>query len=62
MRQALLILSLLTLVGIAAANIGDALIFTQGITFNPDGLPANPSTLTTVATILSGAGASSAYP
>ena len=56
MRQALLILSLLTLAVIAAANIGDALIYTQGITYNPDGLPANPSTLATVATIMSGAG------
>ena len=56
MRQALLILSLLTLAVIAAANIGDALIYMQGITYNPDGLPANPSTLATVATIMSGAG------
>jgi hypothetical protein len=56
MRQALLILSLLTLVVILAANIGDALIYTQGITYNPDGLPVNPSTLATVATLLSGVG------
>jgi hypothetical protein len=56
MRQALLILSLLTLAVIAAANIGEALIFTQNITYNPDGLPANPSMLATVATIMSGAG------
>ena len=56
MRQALLILSLLTLAVIAAANIGDALIYTQGITYTPDGLPVNPSTLATVATIMSGVG------
>jgi len=56
MRQALLILSLLTLAVIAAANIGEALIFTQNITYNPDGLPANPSLLATFATIMSGAG------
>jgi len=56
MRQALLILSLLTLAVIAAANIGDALIYAQNITFNPDGLPAAPSTLATIATIMSGAG------
>ena len=41
---------------IVAANIGDALIYTQGITYNPDGLPANPSALATVATIMSGVG------
>ena len=56
MRQALLILSLLTLAVIAAANIGDALIYTQNITFNPDGLPAAPSTLATTATIMSAVG------
>jgi hypothetical protein len=56
MRQALLTLSLLTLAVIAAANIGDALIYAQNITFNPDGLPAAPSTLATIATIMSGAG------
>jgi hypothetical protein len=56
MRQALLILSLLTLAVIAAANVGDVLIYTQGITYNPDGLPVNPSTLATVATIMSGVG------
>jgi hypothetical protein len=49
MRQALLILSRLTLMVIAAVNIGNALIYTHGITYNP-------ATLTTVATIMSGAG------
>ncbi|HEY7021613.1 MAG TPA: hypothetical protein VH349_10895 [Ktedonobacterales bacterium] len=56
MRLALLILSLLTLTVIAIANIGDALIYARNITFNPDGLPAAPSTLATIATIMSGVG------
>jgi hypothetical protein len=52
MRRALSILSLLTLTLIALANIGEAIIFTLGVTLSLDGQPSVPSPLATVAALM----------
>jgi hypothetical protein len=52
MRRALLIRSLLTLTLIAVANIGEAIIFTLGVTLNLDGQPSVPSPIATVAALM----------
>jgi hypothetical protein len=57
MKRALLILSLITLVALGAAIVAQALIFTNGITFDPNGQPVHPTRLAVVATVVAGYGA-----
>lgn len=52
MKRALQVLSLVTLVGVIAATVAQALTVTQGITYDPNGQPLNPSALTQWVTIL----------
>lgn len=52
MRRALLIVSLLTLVTALAALVAQTLTVTQGISYDPNGQPIHPTTLTLIVTIL----------
>ena len=52
MRRALLIVSLLTLVTALAALVAQTLTVTQGISYDPNGQPVNPTALTLIVTIL----------
>jgi hypothetical protein len=56
MKRALQIVSLVTLVTVVAAMVAQVLTITQGITYDSNGQPVNPSTLTLVVTILGVAG------
>ena len=56
MKRALQIVSLVTLITVVAAMVAQALTVTQGITYDSNGQPVNPSTLTLVVTILGVAG------
>lgn len=56
MRRALLIVSLLTLATTLAAQIAQTLTVTQGIYYDPNGQPVNPTALTQAVTILGVAG------
>lgn len=56
MKRALQIVSLVTLVTVIAAMVAQALTITQGVTYDANGQPVNPSTLTLVVTILGVAG------
>lgn len=57
MKRVLLVLSLITLVALGAAIVAQALIFTNGITFDPHGQPVHPTRLAVVATVIAGYGA-----
>ena len=57
MKRALLILSLITLLVLGAVIVAQALIFTNGITFDPHGQPVHPTRLAVVATVVAGYGA-----
>jgi|GEM_PF-1357554 uncharacterized membrane protein len=52
MKRALQIVSLVTLITVVAAMVAQALTVTQGITYDSNGQPVNPSTLTLIVTIL----------
>ena len=56
MKRALQIVSLVTLITVVAAMVAQALTVTQGITYDSNGQPVNPSTLTLIVTILGVAG------
>ena len=56
MKRALQIISLVTLVTVIAAMVAQVLTVTQGVTYDANGQPVNPSTLTLVVTILGVAG------
>ncbi len=56
MKRALLIVSLVTLALVVAAMVAQALTVAQGITYDANGQPVNPSTLTLIVTILGVAG------
>lgn len=56
MKRALQIVSLVTLITVVAAMVAQVLTVTQGITYDANGQPINPSTLTLVVTILGVAG------
>ncbi|HEU4782376.1 MAG TPA: hypothetical protein VFS83_03455 [Ktedonobacterales bacterium] len=56
MKRALQIISLVTLITVVAAMVAQALTVTQGIIYDANGQPINPSTLTLVVTILGVAG------
>jgi hypothetical protein len=56
MKRALQIVSLVTLITVIAAMVAQALTVTQGIYYDPNGQPVNPSTLTLIVTILGVAG------
>lgn len=56
MKRALQIVSLVTLITVVAAMVAQVLTVTQGITYDPNGQPVNPSTLTLIVTILGVAG------
>ncbi len=56
MKRALQIVSLVTLITVLAAMVAQALTVSQGITYNSNGQPVNPSTLTLIVTILGVAG------
>jgi hypothetical protein len=56
MRPALLIVSLLTLITTLAALVAQTLTVTQGISYDPNGQPIHPTTLTLIVTILGVAG------
>ena len=56
MKRLLQIVSFITLITVFAAMVAQALTVTQGITYNSNGQPVNPSTLTLVITILGVAG------
>ena len=56
MRRALLIVSLLALVTALAALVAQTLTVTQGISYDPNGQPLHPTTLTLLVTILGVAG------
>lgn len=57
MKRALLILSLITLVALGAVVVAQALIFTNSITFDPNGQPVHPTRLAVVTTVVAGYGA-----
>ncbi len=56
MKRILQILSLVTLITVIAAMVAQALTVAQGITYDQNGQPVNPSTLTMIVTILGVAG------
>ena len=56
MKRALQIVSLVTLITVVAAMVAQVLTVTQGIFYDSNGQPVNPSTLTLVVTILGVAG------
>lgn len=56
MKRGTQIVSLLALALALAAQVAQALTITQGITYDPQGQPVNPSTLTLIVTILGVAG------
>ena len=56
MKRALQIVSLVTLITVVAAMVAQALTVTQGITYDSNGQPVNPSTLMLIVTILGVAG------
>jgi uncharacterized membrane protein len=56
MKRALQIVSLVTLITIVAAMVAQVLTVMQGITYDQNGQPVNPSTLTLIVTILGVAG------
>ena len=56
MKRALQIISLVTLVTVIAAMVAQVLTVMQDITYNSNGQPVNPSTLTLIVTILGVAG------
>ena len=56
MKRVLQIVSLVTLVTVVAAMVAQVLTVTQGITYDSNGQPVNPSTLTLVVTMLGVAG------
>ena len=56
MKRILQIVSLVTLVTVIAAMIAQALTVAQGIAYDSNGQPVNPSTLTLIVTILGVAG------
>lgn len=56
MKRAVQIISLLALLTVMAAIVSQALTVTQGIYYDPNGQPVNPSTMTQVVTILGIAG------
>ena len=57
MKRALLILSLITLVALGAVIVAQALIFTNGITYDPHGQPIHPTRLAVVTSAIAGYGA-----
>jgi hypothetical protein len=56
MKRLVQIVSLATLITVVAAMVAQALTVTQGITYDQNGQPVNPSTLTLIVTILGVAG------
>jgi len=56
MKRLVQIVSLVTLVTVLAAMIAQALTVTQGIAYDSNGQPVNPSTLTLIVTMLGIAG------
>jgi uncharacterized membrane protein len=56
MKRALQIVSLVTLITVVAAMVAQVLTVTQGITYDSNGQPVNPSTLTLIVTVLGVAG------
>ncbi len=56
MKRALQIVSLITLIMALAALVAQALTVAQGIYYDSNGQPVNPSTLTLIVTILGVAG------
>ena len=56
MKRALQVVSLVTLITVVAAMVAQVLTVTQGITYDSNGQPVNPSTLTLIVTILGVAG------
>ena len=56
MKRLLQIVSLVTLITVIAALVAQALTVTQGIIYDSNGQPVNPSTLTLIVTILGVAG------
>ena len=52
MKRLVQIVSLATLITVVAAMVAQALTVTQGITYDQNGQPVNPSTLTLIVTIL----------
>jgi hypothetical protein len=56
MKRLLQIVSFITLITVFAAMVAQALTVTQGITYDQNGQPVNPSTLTLIVTILGVAG------
>ncbi|HEY1389311.1 MAG TPA: hypothetical protein VGF38_12270 [Ktedonobacterales bacterium] len=56
MKRLLQIVSLVTLVMVIAAMVAQVLTVTQGVTYDSNGQPVNPSTLTLIVTILGVAG------
>lgn len=56
MKRAVQIISLLALLTVMAAIVSQALTVTQGIYYDSNGQPVNPSTMTQVVTILGIAG------
>ena len=56
MKRALQIVSLVTFITVIAAMVAQVLTVTQGITYDANGQPVNPSTLTLIVTILGVAG------
>jgi ABC-type multidrug transport system permease subunit len=57
MKRALLILSLATLVVLGAVIVAQALIYTNGITYDPHGQPVHPTRLAVVTSAVAGYGA-----
>lgn len=62
MRRALLILSLLTLLALLAAIVGQALVYSWDITYTPEGQPTNPTPQAYAANDLAGFGALLSMP
>jgi hypothetical protein len=62
MKRALLILSLITLFALIAAEIGQTLIETQGVTYDPNGRIVDSTPLAVFSTVLASAGLLLSFP
>jgi hypothetical protein len=62
MQRVLLGVSIITLLGIGVAIIGQILMVTQGITYTPSGQPTDPTPLNTIISFMAGIGGALSMP